>query len=599
MLSRRNWLLALALIVVTFLVYRPAWNGQPIWDDEIHITRPELRSLPGLARIWTDPSAAPQYYPVLHTLFWLEYKMWDGWVVPYHLVTIFCHALLALLIVLIVRRLNLPGAWLAGFAFALHPVHVESVAWFSEVKNTLSGVFAAAALLAYLRYDEHRDRRAYCVALALFAIGLLTKSAVVALPAILLILFWWKRRSLGWRQDIRPLAPFFALGLAASAITIWVEQKFCAEHGEVFVFSWLDRCLAAGRLFWFYLGNIFWPTNLSLIYPPWNIDSSEWWQYLFAIAAAAMVLGCWFVRGKSRGPFAAVLCFVAFLFPVLGFFNLSFFMTSAPGAPHSAIFRTDHFQYLADIPIIVLVSSWLAELSVNMRGTARRAWPVLATLVLALLAFASFTRAGTFRDAESSFRDVLLKNPASPTAHNNLGNVLHHQGKLDQAILEYRRSIELDPSYQLGRYNLGAMLVQNGDPNSAMPLLEQVLQSDPNNPKAYYSLGTALEQTSRPDEAIAAYRRALRLQPNFVDAHTNLANALLARGENDEAMAHYRKAVELDRNSPMTHYNLAVGLARTGHNPEAISELQTVLRIDPNYPDAEPLLRDLLGQIGQ
>src|SRR5438045_4589124 len=123
-MSRRAWLFALELIVVAFLIYAPAWNGQPIWDDDIHITQPALRSLDGLARIWTDPSAAPQYYPVLHTFFWFEYKLWDGAVLPYHLVTIFCHALLALLIALILRRLDVPGAWLRALLFAFYPVQV-------------------------------------------------------------------------------------------------------------------------------------------------------------------------------------------------------------------------------------------------------------------------------------------------------------------------------------------------------------------------------------------------------------------------------------------------------------------------------------------
>src|SRR5690349_11501637 len=171
MRPRRNWVFALVLIVITFLAYQPAWNGQPIWDDEVHLTQPSLRSLAGLARIWTDPSAAPQYYPVLHTLFWVEDKLWDGSVLPYHLVTIFCHALLAILLAAILRRLDLPGAWLAAFIFALHPVQVESVAWFSEIKNTLSGVFAAAAMLYYLRYDRERSYGVYVAALTFFLLG--------------------------------------------------------------------------------------------------------------------------------------------------------------------------------------------------------------------------------------------------------------------------------------------------------------------------------------------------------------------------------------------------------------------------------------------
>ncbi|PYK29247.1 MAG: O-GlcNAc transferase, partial [Verrucomicrobia bacterium] len=149
-MSRRDWLFALALLVVTFLVYAPAWNGQPIWDDETHLTPPQLRSLHGLARIWTEPAAAPQYYPVLHTVFWIEQKLWGDWLLPYHLVTVALHVCTAFLLLKILERLEVPGAWLAAGIFAVHPVMVESVAWMCELKNTLSGVLCAATVLVYL-----------------------------------------------------------------------------------------------------------------------------------------------------------------------------------------------------------------------------------------------------------------------------------------------------------------------------------------------------------------------------------------------------------------------------------------------------------------
>ncbi len=368
MRSRRNWVFALVLIVVTFLVYKPAWNGQPIWDDEIHLTPPGLRSLAGLARIWTDPSATPQYYPVLHTLFWMESKLWDGSVLPYHLVTIFCHALLAVLLALILRRLDLPGAWLAAFIFALHPVQVESVAWFSEIKNTLSGVFAAAAVLSYLKYDRDRRYAAYVAALVFFVLGLLTKTAIVGLPVVLVILSWWKRGSVKMKRDFLPLVPFFAIAFVAGIITIWVERKFCAENGETFNFSLVDRFLIAGRLFWFYLGKLFWPQNLTLIYPSWHIDQSAWWQYLFPAAALILVTVLWSIRKRWRGPFAAALSFLVLLFPVLGFFDLSFFMSTPASDHHAAIFRADHFQYLAMIAVIVPVAVGLTQI-VAFAGT--------------------------------------------------------------------------------------------------------------------------------------------------------------------------------------------------------------------------------------
>ena len=593
MRSHRNWLFALALIVVVFLVYAPAWNGQPVWDDEVHITRPELRSFSGLARIWTDPSAAPQYYPVLHTLFWVEYKLWDGWVLPYHLATIFCHALLAVLLALILRRLALPGAWLAAFIFALHPVQVESVAWFSEIKNTLSGVFGAAAMLSYLRYDRDRNQVAYFAALALFVLGLLSKTAIVGLPVLFAIIAWWKRGSLNVKRDLLPLIPFFAVAFVAGIITIWVEQKFCGENGETFYFSLLDRALIAGRLFWFYLGKLFWPQNLTLIYPSWHIDQSAWWQYLFPVASLVLFVVLWRVGKKWRGPFAAALSFLVLLAPVLGFFNLSFFMSTPASDHHAAIFRADHFQYLATIAVIAPVAAGLMKMALSARRRFRPVVQAAGAGLLLVLGTLTYAHSETFRDSETCFRAVLANNPNSVTARTDLGNVLRNRGELNEAIAQFRRSIEIDPAYKFARYNLGAALLEKGDVPEAISQLRAVLKLDPNHTKAYYSLATALAQIGRSDEAIICYNRALRLQPEFLDAHTNLANLLLERNDHAGAMMHYRKAVELDPNSPMTHYNLAVGLVRDGQKTEAIAELHTVLRIQPEYPDAQPLLNNL------
>ena len=599
MMSRRDWLFALALLAVTFLVYAPAWDGEPIWDDEVHLTRPDLRSLDGLARIWTQPSAAPQYYPLLHTLFWLEYKLWDGSVLPYHLVTIFCHALLAIFLMMILRRLNLPGGWLAAFIFALHPVHVESVAWFSEIKNTLSGVFGAAALLAYLHYDEDRHLRWYFIALGFFLAGLLTKTAVVVLPPVLLILFWWKRGSLKMSRDLGPLIPFFALALAAGTLTVWVEQKFCVDAGETFDFSWLDRILAAGRLFWFYLGKIFWPLNLSLIYPHWTIDSSQWWQYLFPLGAVALIVGLWRQRHKSRAPFSACLCFLAILFPVLGFFNLSFFMNSPSPLRHAAIFRADHFQYLADVPIIALVSAGAAALWLQSKGAARIALPAVGVLVAGLLGVGTVAQCRTYQDSETCFRAVLAKNPDSATAHNNLAGAIRRKGAFDEAILHYRRALELEANHPLANYNLAELLIDHGDLDEAVQRLNWILRDNPNDARAYYTLAHALSKQGKQNEAIAYYGRALRLLPDFAAAHTDLANLMLERGNTSGALEHYREAVKLQPHNPQAHYNLAVGLVRNGESEAAISELETALRLDPKYPDAEPLLRDLLAEKGR
>ncbi|HWY50773.1 MAG TPA: tetratricopeptide repeat protein [Chthoniobacterales bacterium] len=595
-MSPRNWLFGLILIVATTVAYQPAWNGKPIWDDDIHITSAQLRSLHGLGRIWTDPAAAPQYYPLLHTVFWIEHKLWGAWPLPYHLLNIALHALTALLLWRILERLQIPGAWLAAGIFALHPVLVESVAWISELKNTLSGALCAGSALLYLKYDQERKRSAYFIAFALFLAGVMTKTVIVTLPAVLLVIFWWKRGTLSWKRDLAPLIPFFVIGLVAGLVTVWVEQKFCAESGETFDFSLLERFLIAGRLFWFYLGELLWPRNLIMIYPTWNISQTVLWQYLFPAATLILFLWLWIIRKKSRGPLAAAICFLLMLFPVLGFFNLSFFMSGLGPARHDAIFRADHFQYLATIAIFAPVSTGAAWLAAQMKASLRPAGYAASAALLLLLASLTWGQSTIYRDAETCFRAVIAKNPNSATARSNLGSALLNKGFVDEAIAQSKRSIEIDPDYQFGHYNLAAALMEKGEPDEAIPHLRTVLKMNPNHPKAYYTLGNALSKKGEVDEAAASYKRALQLQPDFPDAHTNLANLLLEKGDTDAALAHYGKALALQPDNPRAHYNLAVGLVRKGELEPAIAQLRIALRIDPAYPDAEPLLRDLLAR---
>src|SRR5665213_149199 len=227
---RDRWLTAL-LFTAVFAAYFPARDGGRLLDDHLHITRPELQSLGGLGRIWFDVGATQQYYPVVHTAFWLEHRLWGDAVAGYHLINVLLHATAAALLVVLMRRLRLPGGWLAAFVFALHPVCVESVAWIAEQKNTLSTVFALGASIAYLDFDERRYWRRYGSAFGLFALALLSKTAVVTVPGALLVVVWWRRSRLGWRRDVRPLLAWFALGGALSLVTFSVERRLL-ERGD-------------------------------------------------------------------------------------------------------------------------------------------------------------------------------------------------------------------------------------------------------------------------------------------------------------------------------------------------------------------------------
>src|ERR1700675_1543146 len=178
----KDWLPPPVLVRRVFAAYLPAWNGTPIWDDDAHLTRPELRSLDGLTRIWVEPGATQQYYPLIHSLFWVEHQLWGDWPAGYHSLNIVLHCASALLLVRISQRLEIPGAWLAGAIFALHPIQAESVAWISELKNVLSGVFYFGSMLIYLKFDRTRNRASYIAALILFLLGLLSKTVIATLP---------------------------------------------------------------------------------------------------------------------------------------------------------------------------------------------------------------------------------------------------------------------------------------------------------------------------------------------------------------------------------------------------------------------------------
>ena len=291
------------MLCATLVAYLPALRGGLLWDDNMHVTRADLRSLHGLWRIWFDLGATQQYYPLLHSAFWLEHRLWGDAVLGYHLTNVVLHAASAFLVVMIVRRLSLPGAWLAGFVFALHPVCVEAVAWISEQKSTLSGVFYLAAALIYLHFDRTRRKSQYFAALGLFVLALMSKTVTATLPAAILVIFWWQRGRLDWRRDVLPLVPWLAVGASAGLFTAWVEStpRLIGAQGPQYALTWLQRLLLAGRVPWFYAWKVLWPADLMFTYPHWKIDSGDLRQYLFPLGIGGP--GGW-LSGSSRGRIA-------------------------------------------------------------------------------------------------------------------------------------------------------------------------------------------------------------------------------------------------------------------------------------------------------
>jgi protein O-mannosyl-transferase len=529
------WLLLPALLLAAFAAYQPVWHGGMLWDDDGHITDPHLRSTHGLWRIWVDPFATQQYYPLTHTAFWLQYKLWGDGTLGYHLVNIVLHALAAFLVALILRELNIPGAILAAVIFALHPVHVESVAWISELKNTLSCLLYLSAMLAYVHFDRRGKIRIYILALALFLLALLSKTMTATLPAALLIVFWWKRGRLSLRYDVWPLIPFFALGISAGLFTVWVERTVIGAQGAGFHFIFIERLLIAGRAFWFYLGKLFWPANLIFIYPRWEINPGDWRQFLYPAGVALLIAGLWLLRKRSRAPLAALLFFGGTLFPALGFFNVFSFRFS---------FVADHFQYLASLGIITLFSAGIVLLFQRWHVPAKAA--VFGVLVLAgILAFSSWSYSRQYVDIKTLYSSTIQRNPSCWLAYLNLGKLELHDRAIAQAMIHLTEALRLKPDLAEAHYNMGLGMHRLGRLDEAIAAYRQALQLKSNLPEAYNNIGNALQEMGRVDEAIPQYEIALRLEPDFVYALNNLGYALQKKGRLMESAASFREALRI------------------------------------------------------
>lgn len=519
------WLFV-GLLLITLVAYAPAWHGTRLWDDDAHLTRVDLRSAAGLWQIWFSPGATAQYYPVAHSAFWFMHALWGESTLGYHLVNIVLHASSAWLLVVILLRLNVPGAMLAGLIFAVHPVHVESVAWMTELKNTLSGVLYLLAAFSYLRFDRDRRRAPYLTALVLFVLALLAKSVTATLPAALLVVFWWQRGRLRWREDVIPLLPFFAMGLLSGWFTAFVERVYIGATGADYQIPFLARVAIAGRALWFYLGKLAWPSNLIFMYPKWPADSSAP-ALVWTVAALAVLAALWTIRRRSRAPLAAMLFFAGTLFPALGFVNVY---------PFKYTFVADHFQYLASIGMIALAAAgltWLARKWMNERD----AFVALALVVCLPFALLTFRQSRQYADAETLYRTTLARNPNALVAHIKLGELYFQQQRFELAVAETREALRLTPDSPELKNNLGTILfrsadamVDGGDIAAAIAMYRESLRLNPTNPETHHNLGSAFARSRRWTEAIAEFEETLRLNPASDRAARHLAQAKAQAG---------------------------------------------------------------------
>jgi tetratricopeptide (TPR) repeat protein len=603
------WIFLAVILPLTVLAYQPAWHGGFLWDDNGHITKQTLRSAAGLWRIWFEPGATQQYYPVVHSAFWLQFHAWGVNPTGYHIVNIVLHAVSASLFAVILRRLRVPGWWLAAAVFALHPVQVESVAWITELKNTLSGVFYFAAALTYLRFDERRTRGLYVAALGWFVLALLSKSVTATLPAGLLIVFWWKRGRLDLRRDVLPLAAFFVASVAAGTMTVVMERTFIGASGDAFNFSFVERTLIAGRAVCFYLYSLIWPANLAFNYPRWHVSQAIWWQYLFPLFVGALLVAAWLVRGRTRAPLAALLFFGVTLAPALGYANVYPFRFS---------FVADHFQYLACAGIFALIAAGLTRGFDRWRAPANVRALAAAAIVLPLVVL-TWRDAHGYTSLEALWKTTIERNPEAWLARSNYAAMLLDQQPPDpaQALVHAREAVRIAPKESSARFNLGLALEATGDSNgAAIEYREAIGRASAADRKSarvalvHDRLASVLRAAGRAKDADeeAAIARAMLTEMAGsasqgadapVDAQMDAAIALLQAGHPDQAVAPLSRLVTQAPHRVDGRFALGVALEQLNQLDRAADEFRAVLAAAPAHGGAAKHLGRVLHSMNR
>jgi hypothetical protein len=518
--AKSGWwaLQAVLIIAAGFWIYWPVLHGDWLMDDLNYITRNSLlRDTAGLWKIWFEPGSFIEYYPIKASVEWAEWNLLGNDTLGYHLLNVALHVVNALLVWRLLAKFGLRLAWLGGLIFAVHPAMVESVAWISELKNTLSLAPFLLAMGAWIDYEERGKSRDYFLALGLFLVAMLCKISMAAFPVVILLYAWWKRGRAGW-GDLKASAPFFVISLALGTVSLFAASWF-QQHRMVLdpvpMGGFFSRAACAGLVLSRYLLNCLCPVDLMPVYPRWVVDPPSLAQFLPWPIFGGLFYWLWKERrGWGRHGLLGLGFFILNLMPFLGFKTVSYM---------SYTWIMDHFLYL---PILGLIGPAVAGLDL----IARRLAPVLRPFGIALigvavmlLAWESRDYAAVFINGETLSTYAVRQNPGAWTAHNDLGVAMQTSGRLSDAANELEEALRLNPDYLQARYNLGNTLLYEKRYPEAIAQYEQVLQVQPRYPQAHNNIAVCLAQMGRIPEAIEQFKAELQIWPDDADTLENLA----------------------------------------------------------------------------
>lgn len=560
---------ALVFVVAAFAAYQPALNAGFFWDDDVFITQnPQMSSPTGLLQIWFQPSTSPHYYPLLLTVFWLLEKCFGSSAAGYHFVNVALHAVNAFLILLLGRRLGFRHAWIASLLFLLHPINVQSVAWITEMKNTLSTLFMLCGCLVWAGASSSKSPsmasgRWWWFAL-LFAAAMLTKSTSIAMLLSVVLIDWVLGRNVRNRSYWLAVLPLLVAGSAFALYSVSFERSL-TRNG---VFEPLSLPAQFGIASWsvfFYLGKLIWPSNLAPVYAMPSV-SLAWIIFWCGALGALIVAACLPGRRGNWRVFAALFFFCAFVFPI-PFIGVQFLRWYGP--------VTDHFAYVPSAVFCLAVSGFAVRIAGDSRSRERLVFFV-ALVVSALLGLLTFRHAEGWRTG-SVWETAATNSPQSLAVLNYAGFLANNRREREAyPLLRNLYARFGEKSFVAQAY--GTLLAAMGDSAEAERVLRLGLQQNPGDTQLWRALGTLLVNTGRPDEAVEAVRKSL---PANSDNRIALVSALVRAGRLPEALAELPSLPPPSEANSEALSGLASDLASVGARAEAQKILSRILRSFP------------------
>ena len=597
---RSEVLVCLFLAITTLAVYWQVRNYDFVNMDDGSYVYENRHVQSGLAlenAIWSFTAIhASNWHPLTslsHMLDCQLFGMNPGW---HHLVNLLLHLLNTLLLFFVFRKMT-GHLWQSAFVaalFAIHPLHVESVAWISERKDVLSTFFWLLTMWSYAWYVEHQRIDRYLLVFLFFILGLMSKPMLVSLPFVLILLDFWPLNRIRieqadssgstkqWpilRRIVLEKIPFLAIVLISSVITFLV-QKHSGAVNSLDMAPLFSRIANALVSYVGYIGKMVWPSNMAVLYPFPNMI--PWWKvagagfFLISISLLA-------IRGMKQRPYLAVgwFWYIGTLVPVIGLVKVG---------NHS---MADRYTYIPFIGVFIIIAWGISEFVKRWRPV-KTFLPVMAAAILFIFMAVTFYQVQYWENSVTLFEHTLEVTSNNSIAHNNLGNALEKQGRVEEAIKHYMEALRVKPYFAEAHNNLGTALHAQGRMDDAVKHYIEALRIKPDYEHAHYNLGITLQAQGRMDDAVKHYVEAVRIKPDYEHAHYNLGNTLQAQGRMDDAIKHYVEAVRIKPDFAEAHSNLGIALFHKKDIDGAIEHFRKALQIKPDYIQAKNNLKKVM-----